>query len=71
MRRSAPRSVNGDGDRCWWCHCRIDEDDPYRGDAPELGLPAGCGVVVCTPACPARPPGVRVWRRVRGLAVAP
>lgn len=47
--------------RCWWCHIATDQETGYRGDAPELGLPAGSGAIVCTPACPGRPDGARVW----------
>jgi hypothetical protein len=52
--RSAPR--------CWWCGIDTELDTGYRGTADELGLPAGSGVVVCTPACPKRPAGARVWQ---------
>lgn len=48
--------------RCWWCHERTDPATPYRGQAPELSLPRGSGVFVCTPACPSRPDGLKVWK---------
>jgi len=41
--------------RCWWCHVLIPFDAPNRGTAPEMELPQGSGVVVCSPACPDRP----------------
>jgi hypothetical protein len=46
--------------RCWWCHESIGMEVRYRGSAPELQLPSGHGVVVCTPACPARPATAQV-----------
>lgn len=46
---------------CWWCGDRTADETGRRGSAPELGLPAGSGVVVCSPGCPARPAGARVW----------
>lgn len=49
--------------RCYWCHISTEPETGYRGDAAELGLPPGSGVVVCTPACPERPEGARVWKR--------
>lgn len=48
--------------RCWYCHISTEPETGYRGTAPELGLPAGVGVVVCTPACPERPEGSTVWK---------
>ena len=47
--------------RCWWCGIQTPAETGYRGEAPELGLPPGLGVVVCTPACPERPAEARVW----------
>lgn len=51
----------GSEPKCWWCHIDISLDCPYRGEAPELNLPLGVGVVVCTPGCPERPEGIVVW----------
>lgn len=51
----------GSDPRCYWCHISIAAETGYRGEAPDLGLPAGSGVVVCTPGCPMRPEGVAVW----------
>lgn len=49
--------------KCWWCGIPDPVDDGYRGTPPpELNLPAGVGVVICTPACPDRPPYAKVWR---------
>lgn len=45
---------------CWWCHARIDLEARYRGSAPDLALPGGHGVIVCTPACPSRPATAQV-----------
>jgi len=49
--------------RCWYCKIQTEAETGYRGDAPELGLPTGSGVVVCTPGCPERPDGARIWKR--------
>jgi hypothetical protein len=57
---------NGSEPVCWWCKIRIPLEAPYRGEAPELGLPAGVGVIVCTPACPERPESRKVYTH-RGL----
>lgn len=48
------RKLNSDP-RCWWCQQRIGLGHPYRGTAPELDLPLGSGVVVCSPLCDERP----------------
>lgn len=48
--------------RCWWCRIKTELETGYRGTAPaDLALPAGSGVVVCTPACPERPDDATVW----------
>lgn len=53
--------------RCWWCH-EPTQETPYRGEAPDVIIPPS-GVFVCTPACPARPEGVHVWKQKEwGLA---
>lgn len=49
---------------CWWCHEPVDDNSPYRGEAPEMHLPTGTGVFVCSPACPARPKNLRVWAKI-------
>ncbi len=54
-----PKHKTGSDPRCWWCHIRIGLDCPYRGEDPSL--PPMVGVVVCTPACPERPDGMRVY----------
>lgn len=47
---------------CWDCGIDIGLDSGYRREAPEvIALPSG--VVVCTPACPHRPEGRKVWKR--------
>ncbi len=55
------KSKQGSAPVCWWCKIRIPLEAPYRGDAPEMGLPRGVGVIVCTPGCPRRPEGRRVY----------
>lgn len=45
---------------CWWCKVLIPLDTPYRGEAPEIGV-SSVGVIVCTPACPERPEGIKVY----------
>lgn len=61
---AGPRFKKGSDPRCWWCHCSLKPmggDSGFRGEAPGLiELPSG--VVVCSPQCPERPDGVRVWR---------
>jgi hypothetical protein len=47
---------------CWWCGIEIPLDCRNRGEAPEMGLPPGVGVVVCTPGCPERPKGLKVYQ---------
>ncbi len=49
---------------CWWCKIRIPLDAPYRGEAPEMGQP-GVGVFVCSPECPERPEGRKVYTHNR------
>lgn len=62
-RTALKRTTTSSDPRCWWCHIATEPETGNRGSAPELGLPAGSGVVVCTPACPERPEGARVWKR--------
>lgn len=45
----------GSEPKCWWCHKDIPLNTPYRGEAPELNLPVGVGVIVCGPSCKKRP----------------
>ncbi len=52
-------STSGDP-RCWWCHDPT-QDTRYIGEATDV-VPLPAGVYVCTPACPARPEGVAVWK---------
>lgn len=47
---------------CWFCKMRIPLDTTARATTPDLGLPTGVGVIICTPACPQRPPGTKVYR---------
>lgn len=54
------RSTVSTDPRCWWCH-EPTQETPYRGEAPDV-LPPPSGVYVCSPGCPARPEGVRVWK---------
>ena len=47
---------------CWDCGIDLPVDNGYRREAPEVvALPSG--VIVCTPACPGRPDGLRTWKR--------
>ena len=46
---------------CWWCKARLQTDARNRGSDNTLGLPSGVGVIVCSPACPSRPDGARVY----------
>ncbi len=55
-----PKHKQGSDPRCYWCHIPIPLDAPYRGEAPEL--PSNVGVVVCSPACPDRPEGLKVYK---------
>lgn len=48
---------------CFWCPAKIGIKVEYVGLDPTLGLPAGVGVRVCTPACPERPDTAIVIRR--------
>lgn len=58
----APRKTGEPAEpRCWWCKIKTEAETGYRGSAPDLALPPGAGVVVCTPACPERPEGATVW----------
>ena len=50
---------------CWWCKTRIQLDAENRGTDDILGLPAGVGVYVCSPACPERPDGAKVYKHPR------
>ena len=50
---------------CWWCKIRMPLEAPFRGEAPEMGLPQGCGVFVCSPACPDRPENRKVYTHNR------
>lgn len=45
---------------CWWCGIRTAAETGYRGEQPDV-VPFPAGVVVCTPGCPQRPEGARVW----------
>ena len=56
-----PKHKSGSEPVCWWCGIDIPLNTRYRGEAPELGLPPGSGVIICTPACPKRPDNVIVW----------
>jgi len=47
---------------CWWCHASVQLDAANRGSDNTLGLPTGSGVVVCSPACPERPDGAKVYK---------
>ncbi len=47
---------------CWWCGIDIPLGTPYRGEAPELGLPPTVGVIVCHPTCPDRPESRKVYQ---------
>jgi hypothetical protein len=59
--RAAAKTGQSSDPRCWWCGIKTEPETGYRGSAPELALPAGAGVIVCTPACPERPDGAQVW----------
>ncbi len=45
---------------CVWCGIPISLDNRNRGEAPEL--PPMVGVIVCTPGCPERPEGLKVYQ---------
>ncbi len=53
------QSNRGSAPVCCWCGAGIPLDTPYRGE--DLTLPPMVGVIVCTPACPDRPEGMKVY----------
>ena len=56
---SQPKFKSGSDPVCWWCGISISITTTYRGEAPDM--PDAVGVVVCTPACPERPEGLKVY----------
>lgn len=48
---------------CAWCSIDLDLQVDFVTIDPALGLPAGVGLRVCTPACPQRPESATVIRR--------
>ncbi len=59
VRRTESRPV------CGFCKCSIGLAVRYSALADEFELPRGTGIVICTPACPDRPPSAKVVRRGR------